>query len=363
MRKTKRVKKGKRKTRRIRGGERRIPAYRPPGGMPNWPPEDGCAEKSFTSIVIKPGSYFDRFGEEKGTFVAIMGKNTDGTPLPSSYDARSMRALGETPFIVTINGEKQDVRKYLYEMIYNSENDKDNELYYVLKVIKQITGKFPCRAAPAFNYNGGAYQLELPKSIGELIADGTLKRLTTEQMEGREIDTDRIPFPKFPKFPKYTDPFVTPGNFKPYDTDRNLGQLIQYYKDKDTTNASRVPGTPTSAVWESPVVKQTTVVAPLRPRDSLVSPIPFRLNTVGRSPARGRSFAPVPTSRLRIETSPLRAPLAAHFSSTPAPVPHSRLRIETSPLRAPLAAAHHPQTSPIRLRTSGPTPSAFVPGP
>jgi len=328
MRKTKRVKKGKRKTRRMQGG---APPILPPGGMPNWPKIDGCKYQSFKGVIIQPGSYLDRFGEETGRFVAIMGADEKGNPRPSSYAERAMRALGETPYMMIIDGRSRDLREILYKMIYTERNDRFNDLYYVLKVMKPFTAEHPCPAAEAFDYKGGAYQLGLSKSIAELIKEGTLKRLMTEQMISGEIDPDDGKrFPIFPRFPTYKDVDETfaVNKFKPYDS--NLLEVINYYRKKE--GRAEYPISPSSLGREMPERQITVYPPPKQPRVQPPTPVPFSLKTPPPKPSISRYTPAKPSTRMPT------------FVPTP----------PRTPPRTPTPRSMMPPLSPIVVRQSPP---------
>jgi len=139
---------------------------------------------AFKSVVLTPGTYIDRIGPFMGRFVAVVQRDPrNNKAIPASYSSRSLRTLGETPYDYPEGSTTIDLRRVLYEMIYTHDNDPDNTLYYVLKVVKPITGMNPCKAAPAFDYPGGALQLGLPKSVDDLLADGSLKKLSTNETE------------------------------------------------------------------------------------------------------------------------------------------------------------------------------------
>ena len=213
MRRTKRVKKGKRKTRRMRGGATRLP----PDGPPNWPTDDGCTilpKKYIPSLPID--TYLDRIGPTTGRFVAILQKDPKtGRAKAASYASRSLRTLGETAYPTTIGGvDVQDLRELLYEMIYKPENDPNNELYYVLRVAKPgVRALNPCRAKAVFGYPGGAFQVGLSRTIEDLIKNGYLEKLTpakTYTLLGRN-------------FPVYHDENDgNPAAFEPYNPVFNM---------------------------------------------------------------------------------------------------------------------------------------------
>jgi hypothetical protein len=104
--------------------------------------------------------------------------------------------------MLKIDGEEVDLRKIIYEKIYDEKNDVDNELYYVLRVKKPMTIKNPCKAVKYFGYPGGALQLELPKTVQELLNDGSLEKIPVHDWN----DPIKGMGPGFPRFPPYSDP-------------------------------------------------------------------------------------------------------------------------------------------------------------
>ncbi len=101
-----------------------------------WPPNRGFAGTP-TTETLTPGMRVDRYGYDAGTFVA-----PEGTPIP----ARSL-APG------TI--------------------DKPYNIYEVVKPIDAEAGP----AAPWFGEPGGGIQYELPTSVKDAIANGSLRRV------------------------------------------------------------------------------------------------------------------------------------------------------------------------------------------
>ena len=180
MRKTQRLKRSmnKKSKKKQRGG---TIMYKPPDKIPDWPEESGCKSKRADFVKLEKGTLLDRFGSVFGGFVAVLQKDEKGNPIPASFASRSLRTLGETPYYYKINGKTVDLRKIIYDLIYNPENDKNNDEYYVLEVIDEFEGKFPCKAASAFYYPGGALQLGLPGNVDTLIKDGKLRKLGPEE--------------------------------------------------------------------------------------------------------------------------------------------------------------------------------------
>jgi hypothetical protein len=221
MKWTKRNKKGRKRTRRLRGG--RIKGMKlPPDGPPNWPIMDGCKKITTKGPITLPiDSLLDRIGSTNGRFVAVLQRDIrTENPKPASYSSRSLRTLGETPYMLKIDGKDVDLREIIYKMIYKPENDVDNELYYVLRLKKPITIINPCKAAKAFGYPGGAFQLGLPKTVQELLDDGTLEKVAPEDM--KKIG------PGFPRFPPYTDDDDgKPAAFRPWNA--SLDPFVDLY--------------------------------------------------------------------------------------------------------------------------------------
>jgi hypothetical protein len=102
-----------------------------------YPPNRGFAGTPVTE-TLQPGMVIDRFGLERGTFVAPRG-----TPVP-------MRALppgvGDAPYNV----------------------------YRVVKPIDVQAG----RSAAWFGQPGGGMQYELPRRVADLLKSGHLERVT-----------------------------------------------------------------------------------------------------------------------------------------------------------------------------------------
>jgi hypothetical protein len=176
----------------------------PPGGPPNWPPSNGCARITLRKKITLPeGMLLDRIGPTEGRFVAVLQRTPSTRQAkPASYSSRSLRSLGETPYMLEIDGKEVDLRKIIYEKIYDEKNDEDNELYYVLRVKKPMTIKNPCKAVKYFGYPGGALQLELPKTVQELLNDGSLEKIPVRDWN----DPIKGMGPGFPRFPPYSDP-------------------------------------------------------------------------------------------------------------------------------------------------------------
>ncbi len=101
-----------------------------------WPPNRGFAGTP-TPIKLKPGSRFDRYGYEGGTFVS-----PEGVP----YSQRSL-APGT-----------------------------DSKPYNVYEVVKEFDG-MEGKVAPWFGESGGGIQYELGKSIKELLEGGYIKKV------------------------------------------------------------------------------------------------------------------------------------------------------------------------------------------
>jgi len=149
--------------------------------VPQWPKLDGCELLRTDRTPLPIGTLIDRIGSTDGKFAAVVQADLTGIAKPASYVSRSLRLLGETPYLYPFDDaipDKVDLRKVLYEEIYNHENDPDNDLYYVLKVKQKFYGKNPCKAAEAFGYPGGALQLELPDTVTNLLKTGYLEKLT-----------------------------------------------------------------------------------------------------------------------------------------------------------------------------------------
>jgi hypothetical protein len=102
-----------------------------------YPPNRGFAATPVTE-TLQPGTLIDRFGLERGTFVA-----PSGTPVP-------MRAL--PPGVA----------------------DAPYNVYRVVKPIDVQAGK----SATWFGQPGGGTQYELPSRVADLLKSGHLERVT-----------------------------------------------------------------------------------------------------------------------------------------------------------------------------------------
>lgn len=270
----------------MRGGAK----FLPPDAPPNWPSNDGCTLFGMDYVRLPIGTYLDRIGSIDGRYVAIVEKDpTTNEPKAASYISRSLRTLGETSYPTIIGGEDiPDLRKTLYDMIYNPKNDPQNELYYVLKVVKDgVRGKNPCKAKAAFEYPGGALQLGLSRSVSELLKYGYLKKLTHD--ETKNLLGGR-------NFPEYESEYDTPADhdnaFRPFNTVFN-GLMNEFYASEDKRQAWRIQkglsdsseaphtGTP---LQRKPLTKlgRVTVQSPMTPtakpkraNSQLTTPIPI----------------------------------------------------------------------------------------
>jgi hypothetical protein len=254
MRQTKRVKKGV-KTRKLRGGEKPItgpkprtptkppklndipptiqppaikisgiPQRKPPSSYITWPKLQGCINQRIEIIKLPKGTLVDRVGDGFGTYCGILEMDGAGNVIPASWQKRSLPYLGQTSYPYNINGKQVDLREELYKMIYNISNDPEQTLYGVYEVISEepIDAKFPCVAEKAFEYIGGAFQLELPESINNLIDAGKIKKLTLTEIS-KKLG------PTFPTFPPYRYPNDDkPETFQIFD--RKLRFLVDLYK-------------------------------------------------------------------------------------------------------------------------------------
>jgi hypothetical protein len=241
----------------MRGGTLK---YKPPETPPDWPDEDGCVTKRVEEVTLQEGTLLDRFGPKRGRFVAVLQKDAEEKPKPASFSSRSLRTLGETPYMYPINGKMRDLRKIIYDMIYTTSNDKTNDEYYVLEVLKEIKGKFPCKAASAYKYLGGALQLGLPDTVENLLKgpDPFLRKLDSK--ETRELFGGI-------NFPPYIS--ITDGNeaeFRPLS--KSLYSLMDlYYSNPDVRKEwRRKEGLP----LESPLKPED--LAHIKPMHTVVAP-------------------------------------------------------------------------------------------
>ena len=158
--------------------------------------------------------------------------NENGNPKPSSYAARSLRGLGENEYMYDINGKMVDLRELEYDFLYNNKNDPANKLYYVAEVLIPIYGKTPCKAAPAFDFPGGALQIELEKPFSKLIKSGHIKILTPNEIK----DLFKDAYPNEPGVPVYFPKFndinleeADPKNYQTYSINRVTNYLINRF--------------------------------------------------------------------------------------------------------------------------------------
>jgi len=239
--------------------------------------------------------YIDRFGNEDGSYVGIprrpptkKGIKPNNIFIPATFSERSLRSLSETelPFNISKYLKEQriqikssadilipDFRKVIYSMIYNKDNDKTNSLYYILRVLKPITAKLPCKAAPAFEYDGGALQVQLPRTIKELLEgpSPSLQKLSSE-----EIYTLMGSY-----FPPYSGPKIQDALFEPHD--ERLINVVRanypYPKDGNRDRLRDLLGFESDAKIfnlnaTAPVETRHTVVA--TKRHSMFEPITIR---------------------------------------------------------------------------------------
>ena len=106
-------------------------------GNINWPPNRGFISEP-EKMTLKPGTRLDRYGNERGTFVA-----PEGTPY-------GMRALPK-----------------------GTDLNQPYNVYEVVKPIDAMGGK----ASPWFDEPGLGTQYELSQKISDLLKDGYLKRV------------------------------------------------------------------------------------------------------------------------------------------------------------------------------------------
>nr|WP_230947547.1 TNT domain-containing protein [Burkholderia territorii] len=103
---------------------------------PYWPPNNGSLGPE-KIVTLQPGTKVDRYGYEGGTYVSPAG-----TP----YGARALPP---------------------------GSNEKPYNVYEVAKPIENVAEG---RIAPWFGELGLGTQYKLPKSVGDLVASGHLKR-------------------------------------------------------------------------------------------------------------------------------------------------------------------------------------------
>lgn len=102
-----------------------------------WPAENGFIG-AIKPLTVKPGVFIDRYGPPTGKFVSPKGHNYGSRALPYPEDPTAYH------------------------------------VYEVLKPLQTQAGE----AAPWFGAPGGAVQYTLPRSVGELIAEGVLREVT-----------------------------------------------------------------------------------------------------------------------------------------------------------------------------------------
>jgi hypothetical protein len=200
------------------------PNLKPPSSYIYWPKLKGCINQRIEIIKLAKGTLIDRVGDGFGTYCGLIEIDNDKNPIPASWQKRSLPYLGQTKYPYVIDGKNIDLREELYKMIYNETNDPEQSLYGVYEVISEdaIEAKFPCVAEKAFDYIGGAFQLELPESINDLIAAGKIKKLTLTEIRDKLGAT-------FPTFPPYRYPNDDkPETFQLFD--RKLRFLVDLYK-------------------------------------------------------------------------------------------------------------------------------------
>ncbi|WXG15961.1 TNT domain-containing protein [Xenorhabdus griffiniae] len=111
-----------------------------------WPPNRGFYEGKFEKYTLQPGTRLDRYGTDWGTFVA-----PEGIP----YSSRALKP------------------------------GSDGRPYSVFVVKKPITADAG-EIAPWFGYPGRGIQYDLPKKVNELIADGSLEKISVT-VKGKPI--------------------------------------------------------------------------------------------------------------------------------------------------------------------------------
>jgi hypothetical protein len=161
------------------------PDKEPVDAKADWPPEGGCESKQVETVILRVGTLIDRIGHPFGFFWSWVQRNLRGFARPASFKSRALRTLGENAYMYDINRKRVDLRNLIYGMMFTHQNDPNNKLYYVARVMKDIEGKFPCRAGTAFDYPGGALQVEFSKNVKTLIEEGYIEILTPE--ETREL--------------------------------------------------------------------------------------------------------------------------------------------------------------------------------
>ena len=210
MRTGKRTKRRTKHTRRMKGGVVKVP-----GAYTEWPSADGCTNIRIKQIRLEKGTYVDRFGSPiGGVYAAFLRKGPDGNPKPFSYESRSLKNIGPNAYpinlidnllnmlqsepasvilkqtMLTLNQLKNanssigntDLRKMIFEHVYNHENDRDNTDYAIYQVTEPFNAVYPCKAAPFFEFPGGAYQVAFPDTIEHLLKNGYLHKLTSNEI-------------------------------------------------------------------------------------------------------------------------------------------------------------------------------------
>ena len=312
--KTRRGGRKRRLRRTLKGGTREARKYRPPGGVPQWPKLDGCSLLRIEKVELPIGTIVDRIGSQQGKFVGVVQADVDtGYAIAPSYVSRSLRLLGETPYSYPFHDaipekDKVDLRKVLYEEIYNKDNDPDNDLYYVLKVRKKFYGKNPCKAADAFGYPGGALQFELPDTVENLLKAGFLEKLTP----AATVALLGMSHPPYEKEVDYWDD--KDSYFRPYST--SLYPLMKYYytteEEREKFRIKR---------GQIPTPRPRTPGAAVYPLAATVRPSPDPLSPLGTlSPPRPLGALSSPKPRW-VSASQFRSPtvvrsLSTHFNAT-----------------------------------------------
>jgi hypothetical protein len=115
------------------------PKWKDGSGNLVWPPNDGAAG-TVTPVVLEPGMILDRYGCEGGNFLSPRGA------------AFTNRAL---PYVCA------------------------TAPYFTYRVSRPLLA-WTAKAAPWFDQKGGATQFQTDASVGQLLADGVLEKVTVQ---------------------------------------------------------------------------------------------------------------------------------------------------------------------------------------
>lgn len=177
----------RRKTRHQRGGS--LPRLR--SGAIRWPANEGCAGQP-TRIEFQVGELFDRFGPETGTYTSPVGIAadriasilgiTEDQPNIYSYSSRALPYAGVSNSGVEGNALRAD--KYTSTYTQNLQGEQGTTDYHTYEVLKPGIGGAACLAAPAFNTPGNAIQVNLERSVADLLAQGMIKERPVDVIPG-----------------------------------------------------------------------------------------------------------------------------------------------------------------------------------